>query len=90
MSKRFVSIAAALVAVFGLIAVPALAQEEGAIKQRKSVMKAVGGHMGAMAGILKGQAKYPDGLKIHARAMADLAKVAAHIFPEGSDFVETQ
>ena len=53
-------------------------------------MKAIGGHMGAMGGILKGQAKYPGGLMIHARAMADLAKVAAHVFPKGSDFGETR
>jgi len=46
-------------AIFGLIAVPAVAQEEAAIKHRKAVMKAIGGHMGAMGGILKGQAKYP-------------------------------
>ena len=50
-------------------AIPALAQEDGAIKHRQSVMKAVGGHMGAMA---------------------DLAKIAARVFPEGSDFGETR
>jgi cytochrome c556 len=27
---------------------------------------------------------------IHARAMADLAKVAAHVFPKGSNFGETR
>ena len=89
LSKPILIAAALVLAIFGLIAVPAVAQEEAAIKHRKAVMKAIGGH-GAMGGILKGQAKYPGGLMIHARAMADLAKVAAHVFPKGSDFGETR
>jgi len=90
MTKPILKAAALAFAVFGLIAVPAIAQEDGAIKHRQTVMKSIGGHMGAMAGILKGQANYPDGLKIHSRAIADLAKVAAYLFPKGSDFGETQ
>ena len=41
---------------------------EGAIKYRQSVMKAVGGHMGAMATILKGQGGNKADLKAHAHA----------------------
>jgi len=74
----------------GLLAFPATAQEEGIIKHRQAVMKAVGGHMGAMAAILKGQVKFTGDLKVHARAMADLAQIAARVFPEGSDFGETR
>ena len=76
-------------ALAGLIALPALAQE-GAIKYRQSVMKAVGGHMGAMAAILKKQVPFKKDLQVHANAMADLAKIAARVFPEGSDFGETR
>ncbi len=94
MNKSIFKAAALVLAVFGagfgLIALPAMAQEEGAIKYRQAVMKAIGGHFGAMAGILKGQVKFPGDLKVHARAVADLAKVAAHIFPEGSDFGKTR
>ena len=68
-------------------ALPAQAQEEGPIKYRKAVMKAVGGHMGAMAGILKGQIKgSKKELEIHAHAMQGLASIAPGIFLEGSDF----
>ena len=57
---------------------------EAAIKYRKAVMKAVGGHMGAMGSILK----EGDGLGSiadHAAAMAALAKItAAEAFPQKS------
>ena len=69
---------------------PALAQEEGAIKYRKAVMKAVGGHMAAMGAILKGTGGQARDLKVHADAMAALATVAANAFPEGSDFGMTR
>jgi len=77
-------------ALFGLLAPPAAAQEEGVIKHRQAVMKAVGGHMGAMAAIVKGQVKFPGDLKVHAGAMADLAGIAERLFPEGSDFGDTR
>ena len=73
-----------------LAAAPVLAQEEGAIKHRKAVMKAVGGHMGAMAAIVKKQVPFTKDLAGHAHAMAELAKITARVFPEGSDFGETR
>lgn len=80
-----------IIAVFGLVAVPASAQEEGAIKYRKALMKAVGGHMGAMAGMVKGQVKgSKQAREVHAHAMRELAKITADAFPEGSDFGETR
>lgn len=72
-------------ALAGLIAVPALAQE-GAIKYRQSVMKAVGAHYSAMDSIFKGKGGQIRDLKVHANALAALAKVAANVFPKGSDF----
>ncbi len=95
--KTIILKAAALaVAAIVLFAPPAAApataqeEEEGIIKHRQAVMSAVGGHMGAMAAILKGKVKFTGDLKTHARAMADLAKIAARVFPEGSDFGETR
>ena len=90
--KTIILKAAALaVAAVMLFALPATAQEEeGIIKHRQAVMKAVGGHMGAMAAILKGQVKFTGDLKTHARALAGLAGIAARVFPEGSDFGETR
>lgn len=59
--------------------------DEGAIKYRQSVMEAMGGTMGAMAHIIKGQVPHKEDLKAHAQDMANLAKIVGHIFPEGSD-----
>ena len=61
---------------------------ENAIKYRQSVMKAVGGNMGAMVGIMKGAGDKTN-LAVHAEAMADLSKIAQTLFPAGSDFGET-
>ena len=79
-----------MTATLGLgIAPPAVAQE-GAIKHRQAIMKAVGGHMGAMGSILKGYVGFKGDLKGHAHAMAELSKIVERVFPEGSDFGETR
>ena len=57
---------------------------EDDIKYRKATMKAVGVHMTAIATILKTGAGQPGDIALHANAMADLAKIAAHAFPENS------
>ena len=67
----------------------ALADEEGEIKYRKSVMKAVGGHMGAIVGILKQKTVNGANLQIHTDGMETLSGIAGSLFPEGSDFGET-
>ncbi len=58
--------------------------DQGMITYRQSVMKAVGGHTGAMAGIVKGEVPFTGDLKGHARALAELAEIAPRIFPESS------
>lgn len=57
---------------------------EGEIAYRKAVMKSVGGHMGAMKGIIKGETANKGNLIIHAQGMAALAQAAAKAFPKGS------
>ncbi|MCP5371469.1 MAG: cytochrome c [Hyphomicrobiales bacterium] len=81
----------ALAFAMGLGLSPAATQadDEGAIKHRQAVMKAVGGNMGAMVAILKGQVGFMEDMPLHARAMNDLAQISARIFPQGSDFGET-
>jgi len=69
---------------------PAMADGDGEIKYRQSVMKSVGGHMGAIAGILKGQTAHKAGLVAHADGMLALSGIAGSIFPVGSDFGETE
>jgi cytochrome c556 len=91
--KTIVLKATALAAAAIMLFVPPAAaqeEEEGIIKHRQAVMKAVGGHFGAMAAILKGKVKFTGDLKTHARAVADLAGIAARVFPEGSDFGDTR
>ena len=63
---------------------PAVADGKEDIKYRKAVMKAVGGHMGAMKLIAQGKAGNKADLVAHAKAMAVLAKVSSGVFPKGS------
>ena len=59
------------------------------IKFRQGVMKAQGGHMGAMAQIVRGKVNFPDQLLVHAKALNSIAHDIDTLFPEGSDFGET-
>jgi len=84
----------ALCLLAGLMAATLLTQmsygdTKGEIKYRKSVMEAVGGHMGAMAAILRNQV-HSDELAFHADAMAKLSKLVPNIFPEGSGEGKTE
>ena len=79
-----------LVFAAAVFAGSAFAAEDGAIKYRKSVMKALGGHMGATAGIVKGGAGAPHHLVAHAAAMSSIAKMAGDLFPKGSDKGKTR
>ncbi|NQU57430.1 MAG: cytochrome c [Rhodospirillales bacterium] len=58
------------------------------IKFRQSIMKAVGGTMGGLAGVLKKQAPASHAGPL-AHTMYELSKVVPHIFPKGTDFGET-
>ena len=82
-------IALSLISVTAL-GTPSLADDAGEIKYRKAVMKSIGGHMGAIAGILKGQTANKANIAAHGKGMADLAMITGSIFPEGSDFGETE
>lgn len=61
---------------------------EEAIEYRKSVMKAVGGHMKAISLIVKGQAGDMKDVAAHASAMAGLAQATSTAFPEGSSMMD--
>ena len=63
---------------------------DAVIKFRQGVMKAQGGHMGAMAQIVRGKVDYPDQLLAHAKALNSIAHNVDKLFPEGSDFGETE
>jgi len=53
------------------------------------VMKSVGGAMGGMAAVVKGEAAAEHAVPL-AHTMYEVSKVVPHIFPEGSDFGETE
>tara|TARA_B100000315_G_C14381426_1_gene497660 strand:- start:80 stop:538 length:459 start_codon:yes stop_codon:yes gene_type:complete len=67
----------------------AVMADEGAIKYRQSMMKIIGGHMGAMAAILKGQVDHRDQLAGHAHGLAEAAKFTLKVFPPGSGVGDT-
>jgi len=81
LTKSIFAIAAAVVITAS--ATTAFAGEDE-IKYRQEIFKAVGGHMTAMATILKTDAGDMKHIEAHANAMLDLAKMAPSIFPEGS------
>lgn len=84
--KVLLAVTAAVIFSIGLFQSAHADQHE--IKFRKSVMKAVGGTMGGLAGVLKKQAPARHAEPL-AHTMYELSKVVPHIFPKGSDFGET-
>ncbi len=75
--RKQVAIAAAFVAL-------TVAATEGEVDYRQNTMSAVGGHMGAIADIMRGKVAHTSHLQTHANALADLAAIAPALFPEGS------
>lgn len=57
---------------------------EGAIDYRQHAMSAVGGHMQAVADIVRQKVPHTSHLQMHANALADLAAITPTLFPEGS------
>ena len=68
---------------------PAHADEEVIIDYRKGVMKAIGGNMASMAAVVVDGADYRANLIHHARFIAEFMQDVPGLFPEGSDFGET-
>jgi cytochrome c556 len=59
------------------------------IKYRQNVMKSLGGHAGAMTALVRGKVDMPNQLLIHAQALHAVTGTISTLFPEGSDFGET-
>lgn len=72
----------------GVLATPASA-DEAAIKYRQGVMKALGGHMGSVAAIVKGKVAHKGHLAGHADAIAAIGKMTGDIFPKDSGMGKT-
>lgn len=67
-------------------------EPQNVVSYRQAVMKAIGGHTGAIAGVVKGEVSYVGHVEGHAHAIAELAKLIPTIFPEGTgpDQAETR
>jgi len=79
-------IAGAALAAASLAAPGARAQDDPAalIAYRQSIMKAIGGHMGAIAMAAKGDVSFTDEVAFHALAINEMSQHLARLFPEGS------
>jgi cytochrome c556 len=74
-----------MVLVLGFTA-QALAVDEplNVIKYRQSVMKAISGHTGAIAGVVKGEVSYVGHVAAHARGIHEMSKLLPGLFPKGT------
>jgi cytochrome c556 len=67
-----------------------LADSEGIIKYRKNVMKSSGGHMGAIADILKNDLPLQAHILDHARSIQQNSKMTLAMFPKGTGLGNTK
>jgi cytochrome c556 len=54
------------------------------IKYRQATMKALSGHTGAIAAVVKEEVSFTDEVAMHARAINELSENLLRLFPEGS------
>ncbi len=62
---------------------------EATIDYRQGVMRAIGGNVASTAAIVIDGADFGDNLLMHVRYLVDATKDIPSLFPEGSDFGET-
>lgn len=77
------------IAAAGCAVAFAVAASEGAVKYRQNTMKAVGGHMGAIVGIIRGEVPHDGHLPMHANALAAIAAAAPSLFAAGTEGGDT-
>ena len=88
------SVFSTLTVLFLLLVAPFLSAQDQAgaiIAYRKSVMKAIGGHTGALVSIVKGGLKeYQDNLLHHTRSIHEASRNVTRMFPQGTDSGKTR
>lgn len=67
---------------FSVFLVATAQASETGIKYRQNQMAAMGGHMGSIAALLKGEVDFIEQLPAHARALADTAAFTESVFKE--------
>ena len=91
MRHKLVGTVTALTLILGLsIQVTAETSAEDAFKYRQSVMTALKGHAGAISMQARGLAGDSDYVSDHAKAIANLGTELHTIFPEGSNFEDSE
>lgn len=84
------SVAAALTLGLGAVqSVHAFDEHEATIDYRQGVMRAIGGNVGAFAAVVVDGADFGDNLKMHTSQLVALTADIPALFPEGSDFPDT-
>ena len=63
----------------------AVDEPENVIKYRQAVMKAIGGHIGGIAGVVKGEVSYTGDVAAHARGIQEMSRLVSKLFPKGTD-----
>jgi len=86
--KHLISILAATVLLGLTSPAQAIDEPENVIKYRQSVMKSIGGHMGAIVGVVKGEVSYVGHVVAHAQGINAMSKLLAGLFPEGTSQFE--
>jgi cytochrome c556 len=92
-ARSLTSFSLAGVFSLGLLSISTVhaADPENYIKYRQAIMKAIAGHSGSSGQILRGLVEaQPGELAFHADALARLNADLVRLFPEGSDFGETE
>ena len=83
--KTLIVGAAAVVAIAaGIGAASADGHSENVIKYRQNVMRAIGGHTGAIAAVVKGEVPFRGHVAAHADSLAAMSGSIVEMFPEGS------
>ena len=89
--KRMLWLAAFTVAAASAPVATTVAEEaEDQIKYRKNVMGVLGGHTGALFAIAGNRAGSADHMDAHVDGLVGAAMMVKDVFPEGSDFGETE
>lgn len=84
------SVAAALTLGLGAAStVHAFDEHTATIDYRQGVMRAIGGNVGAIAAVVVDGAEFGDNLKMHTSQLVALTQDIPSLFPEGSDFPDT-
>lgn len=76
--------ALAVTAILGASIAEAVNTPENVTKYRQATMRAIGGHMAALATVVRGEVDFVDEVALHAEAINDMSRNLLRLFPEGS------